>query len=230
MAGLQTPEIEEIEYDGGRGGYTSSPTTPRTPHTTNSTAANSTPLPKLNFDEKHRLLKLRLTPLRHVQRDLEVRLGAGAEEPAPALAGAATTEAAPFGGTSSSASAGRNAGLGPLGPAGAVTGGVLSGGMSMTPYFVPPSRRGPQEFYVRSSTGWKAALERLRPPGSGRSSTDREREGNIQDAKNKREREAEETTRVIAGCREDIGALWGDEVVRTILARRRLRLEEGGGL
>lgn len=252
---LRTPEIEEelervrVEHDlaaqqhasFASPTYTTSPSnsTPRSPRsagTTDATTPSSPapPLPKLLFDDKHRLLKLRLTPLRHVQRDLEVRLGAGAEEPAPALAGAAMTEAAPFGGASTStaavASASRSQGLGVVGAAGAVTGGVLGGGLA--PHFVPPSRRGPQEFYIRSSTGWKAALDRLRPAGSGRSSlsTDREREGNGRDAKSKREREAEGTTRIIAGCREDIGALWEDEVVKTMLARRRLRLEEGGGL
>ncbi|KLO07523.1 G-alpha-domain-containing protein [Schizopora paradoxa] len=240
--GLHTPEIEELEQHSG-GSYASpsyttpnSPRTPRSPHSGGTTSVTTpgsppgAPLPKLLFDDKHRLLKLRLGPLRRVQRDLEVRLGAGAEEPIPALAGAAMTEAAPFGGSASalagpSSSAGAlPAAMSTLGSSSAITGNVQANG-SVTPYFVPPSRRGPQEFYVRSSTGWKAALERLRPAGSGRSSTERERE----DAKNRSEREAEETTRVIAECREDIGALWNDEVVKTMLARRRLRLEEGGG-
>ncbi len=133
---------------------------PGTPGTTHRTPA--TPLPKLLFSNKHRLLKTRLAPLRRVQRDLEAQLGTGAEEPLPALAGAAMTEAAPFAEASSSFESGSAAaGLGVMGPAGAIT---LAGGI--TPCFVPPSRRGPQEFYVRSSTGWKAALERLRPLGS----------------------------------------------------------------
>lgn len=68
--------------------------------------------------------------------------------------------------------------------------------------------------------------ERLRPAGSGRPSSERERE----DARNRSERKAEERTRVIAECREDIGALWTDEVVKTMLASRRFRLKEGGRL
>ncbi len=191
-------EIEEIEL--GESPY-ASPDLLNTPHSPGSPSATTTgtPLPRLLFSDKHRLLKRRLAPLRHVQRDLEVRLGAGAEEPSPALAGAPMTEAAPFGDPLSS-----NSG----------------------PYFIPPSRRGPQEFFVRSSTGWKAALERLR------SSSEREGGGTGEEAKkkSKKEREAEETTRVIAGCREDIATLWEDEVVKLMLVRRKLRLQERGGL
>ncbi len=129
-------KIEEVEL--GESPY-ASPDSLNTPHSPSSPSATTTgtPLPRLLFSDKHRLLKRRLAPLRHVQRDLEVRLGAGAEEPSPALAGAPMMEAAPFGDPSLSSS---NSGQ----------------------YFIPPSRRDPQEFFVHSSTGWKAALERLR--------------------------------------------------------------------
>lgn len=232
---LQAPEIEVVERE-GNGAAAKSPellaspvaspnslSTPRTPH---SGDAHGSPalLPKLLFGEKHKLLKLKLGPLRRVQRDLEVRLGAGAEEPSPALAGAAMTDAAPFGMSAEGS-----------GPAGAGRGGGSrsdAGPGAVTSFFVPPSRRGPQEFYVRSSTGWKAALDRLRPLGSAaRASSERARDGSGREAaRNKEVREAKETTEIIAACREEIGALWGDEVVRSMLARRRLRLEERGGL
>ncbi|KAI5119021.1 hypothetical protein M0805_001880 [Coniferiporia weirii] len=135
--------------------------------------------PRLAFTEAHKLLKLRLTPLRRVQADLERRLGSGAEEPIPVPPGVSTS-AAPFDGFS-----GR-----------------------------------PQEFYVRSSTGWKSALDKLRnSSGSREEALGRER----------REREAEESTAIIAGCREDMYALWTDSVVRQMLDRRKQRLEDSAG-
>lgn len=147
------------------------------------------------------------------------------------------TEAAPFAGFGG-LGLGAGAGGGGLGGEGTATGtpGALR---VMSPYYVPPSRRAPQEFYVRSSTGWKAAFERLRPGlGSARPSSSSEGQSGsgssskqeAKEARSRREREAEETTRVIAGCREELGELWRDEVVRAMLKRRRLRLEEGGGL
>lgn len=100
---------------------------------------------RLHFTENHKLLKLRLAPLRRVQKDLERRLGSGAEEPTPSK---------------------------------------------------DPTVAAPQEFFVRSSTGWKTTLDKLRP----RSST-----GSREDAHSRelREREAEETTAIIAGCRDE---------------------------
>lgn len=158
------------------------------------------PLPRLAFTEYHKLLKLRLVPLRRVQRDLEMRLGSGAEEPVPI---AEPTIAAPFDGPTSNS---------------AMTGTAT--------YFTPssaPSRR-PQEFYVRSSTGWKSALERLRPRSSTSSRDSRDAEYF------RREREAEETSAIIAGCRDDMYALWTDPVVREMLDRKKMRMEDSGGL
>ena len=153
-------------------------------------------LPKLHFSEKHRLLKLRLAPLRRVQRDLELRIGAGSEEPTStgALTIAAPFEYPPQPGTPN---------------LGAITDPALAG-------------RRPQEFYVRSSTGWKSALEKIKPRNSTSS-----RDGGMRE---RWEREAEEATQVIAGCREDMKMLWEDETIRKMLDRRRVRLEESGGL
>ena len=156
--------------------------------------------PRLSFTEKHRLLKLKLAPLRKVQTDLERRLGSGAEEPTPFDGGAAlSSSASPFDSAAASSS-------------------TMFGSYPLTNS--PPRR---QEFYVRSSTGWKSALDKLRPTRSSTSS----REG--QEGARER-REAEETTQIIAGCRDDMKALWDDKIIREMLARRKLRLEEGGGL
>ncbi|CAA7268537.1 unnamed protein product [Cyclocybe aegerita] len=39
----------------------------------------------------------------------------------------------------------------------------------------------------------------------------------------------EDATDIIAGCREDMKALWSDEVVRVVLKKRKLRLEDSAG-
>lgn len=153
-------------------------------------------MPRLSFTEKHKLLKLKLAPLRKVQADLEKRLGSGAEEPTPFEGGSGTnTTAAPF-----------------------------DQSPYNTGYAAPSSPTRRQEFYVRSSTGWKSALEKLRPARPSTSSSRDSMEG----ARGRRE--AEETSQIIAGCREDMKALWEDKVVREMLTRRKVRLEEGGGL
>lgn len=110
----------------------------------------------LQFAEVHKLLKLRLAPLRRVQKDLERRLGSGAEEPTDAPPGT-ITEAAP------------------------------------------------QEFFVRSSTGWKGTLEKLRTRNSRDETHSREW----------REKEAEETNAIIAGCRDEYVILSSFPLVRT---------------
>jgi len=100
--------------------------------------------------EKHKLLKLRLTPLRRVETDLKRRVGAESEEDAP------------------------------------------SGPMYATP-FDAPSRKRAGEFAVKS---WKHVLERksrARAWGNAESSV------------------SDEATGAIAGCREDIKAMWKDQ-------------------
>ena len=137
---------------------------------------------RMQLGEEHKLLKLRLAPLRHVQKDLERRLGSGAEEPSSVPSGFHTT-AAPFGDLS-------------------------------------VSRH--QEFFVRSSTGWKSALASLRSRNSTGSRDD-------VDGRALRERESEEATTVIAGCKEDMKALWTNPTVQQLLALRRTRLEDSAG-
>lgn len=147
--------------------------------------------PRLSFTEQHKLLKLRLAPLRRVQGDLERRLGSGAEEPIPVPRGVPTV-AAPFDANAPHSSSSKPA--------------IKS-----------------QEFYVRSSTGWKGTLEKLRVVGGANS----REEAAMRD---RREREDGDTTAIIAGCREDIEWLWADETVRMMLDRRKRRLEDGPGL
>lgn len=111
-------------------------------------------LPPLAFTEHHRVLKLRLGPLRRVQKDLERRLGSGAEEPVHSDLSLA---AAPF---DDDGSDGSGYGHG--------------GGMTIDFAQVTLATRRPQEFYVHSRTGWKSALEKLSIVGRHSTSSDGE--------------------------------------------------------
>ncbi|KAJ7730661.1 guanine nucleotide binding protein, alpha subunit [Mycena maculata] len=135
-------------------------------------------LPPLKFKDKHRLLRLRLAPLRRVQADLEQRLGAAATE----LYTTDAKSAAPFEGS-------------------------------------PPLKR-EKEFSVHSTNGWKTALERFRVA--------RRRSGEEGVLRKVRDME-DEVQGVIAGCREDMRSVWEDRVVREMLSRRKVRVEDSPG-
>ena len=92
--------------------------------------------PLLPFTDKHKVLKLRLAPLREVQTDLERHIGAGASEPPDLSTYYHSTNAAPF-----------------------------VEAEALTAAAARPSRnpRRPNEFFVRSNCGWKETLSRLHP-------------------------------------------------------------------
>lgn len=162
-----------------------------------------TSLPAFLFSEKHKLLKLRLAPLRGVQADLERKLGSGAFEDQGQLNANGR-------GRSQSTS-------------------------TQVDGDDPQIRRIPKEFYIRSNNSWKDrlrnGLKNASRPLSGRSmqgghagvelSADELRRNNA---------ELEEIAGVIAGCKEDIKALWEDEVVQRVLSKRRHRVDESSGL
>ncbi|THH19159.1 hypothetical protein EW146_g1961 [Bondarzewia mesenterica] len=154
---------------------------------TATSAASSTSVPTstspLAFNERHRLLNLRLAPLRGVQADLERRLGSAAQEPT-----SSTTEPHE----------------------------------AMPP--PPVASRRPQEFYVQSRDGWKSALARFKPWQS-------DEQGNPAAAQAAvwQQKKDTEVTNVIAECAEDMKAVWEDEVVREMLRRRKVRMEEAPG-
>ena len=91
--------------------------------------------------------------------------------------------------------------------------------------------RRPQEFYVRSRDGWKSALERFRPRGAGGGG-----DGDGGGAAGVAARAAAwartdaEVAEVLAGLGEDMKAVWEDGVVREMLKRRKVRMEEAPGL
>lgn len=135
--------------------------------------------PPLKFQEKHRLLALRLGPLRRIQTDLERRIGAATTEPIST----SVTTAAPF----------------------------------------DPDRPALKEFCINSTNGWKSALDVFR---AGRMRPETGAAGTLRKLKSK----DDETTEVIAECRDDMLALWEDPVVREMLARRKTRIEDSAGL
>ncbi|CDO77487.1 hypothetical protein BN946_scf184902.g21 [Trametes cinnabarina] len=132
----------------------------------------------LHFTGKHRLLKLRLAPLRTVQRDLEMRIGAQAgADPSDVYDLLSSPPGSPVMGASG---------------------------------------RRPQEFFVRSATSWKQPAH-MRSPSEGQGAR-------YQDA------QVRETADIIAGCAEDMKAIWEDQTVREMLGRKGIRMETTPGL
>jgi guanine nucleotide-binding protein alpha-1 subunit len=80
------------------------------------------------------------------------------------------------------------------------------------------------EFSVRSDCGWKSVLNKVRMSSQrSHNSVDGERPK----ASLKR---AEEVSDVIRSCGEDMKALWGDPLVRDLLKKRNVVLEDQPGL
>ncbi|RXW21312.1 hypothetical protein EST38_g4527 [Candolleomyces aberdarensis] len=69
-----------------------------------------------------------------------------------------------------------------------------------------------QEFAVRSSSGWKDILDRIRNPSQGKES----------EAQRK-------AFQVISSCRDDILLMWNDKSVRSVLKNREASLEDSPG-
>ncbi|EJF60188.1 G-protein alpha subunit [Dichomitus squalens] len=132
------------------------------------------------FSGKHRLLKLRLTPLRTVQRDLELRIG-------------------------------------------------IQAGADISDHFVPASPPGSpvlgatrkQEFFVRSATSWK----QLQGWGAGEG----EGGGGGGAGRKSKDIQMRETADILAGCAEDMKAIWEDATVREMLLRKGVRMETTPG-
>ncbi|RPD63398.1 G-protein alpha subunit [Lentinus tigrinus ALCF2SS1-7] len=129
----------------------------------------------VHLSGKHRLLKLRLAPLRTVQRDLELRIGiqAGAD--------LSDTMISPPG----------------------------------SPTMGPTQRK--HEFFVRSSTSWKQAHNRTSS------------EGAMLGGRRSKEIQMRETADILAGCADDMKAIWEDATVREMLLRKGVRMETTPG-
>jgi len=170
-----------------------------------SIAGGSLSLMDDQFTEKHKILRLRLAPLRGVQTDLERKLGSGAFEDQGQL---------------------NNNGRGRIQPS--------SSESSPTDEDDLQSRRLPKEFYIRSNNSWKDRLKNgLRNAGrpySGGSTLGPSEKEPSPLGRGKACADFEEITGVIAGCKEDIKALWEDELVQKVLTRRKYRVDESSGL
>ena len=171
-----------------------------------SIAGGSLSLMDDQFTEKHKILRLRLAPLRGVQTDLERKLGSGAFEDQGQL---------------------NNNGRGSIHPS-----------SESSPIDAdeddPQSQRLPKEFYIRSNNSWKDRLRNGlrnagRPYSMGSTIGPGEKEPSPP-GRGKACADLEEITGVIAGCREDIKALWEDELVQKVLSRRKYRVDESSGL
>jgi hypothetical protein len=174
------------------------------------------PVTEDQFSGKHRVLKLRLAPLRSIQTDLERKLGSGALEDHGQLNnnGRERAQSTP----------------------------AINGSTSLTES--PPVDGNdlqiqplPKEFYIRSHNSWKdrlkSGLKSVSRPYSGGSAhtSPRPWSGNegirlgVKDSAY-----LEEIASIIAGCREDMKALWEDELVQKILSKRKHRVDESSGL
>ena len=175
------------------------------------------PVMDIPFSEKHKVLKLRLAPLRSIQTDLERKLGSGAFE---------------------DHGQSNNNGRGRTQSASAIS----SASSSMES---PINRddlqvqRLPKEFYIRSNNSWKDrlkhGLKNVSRPYSGGSLHNAFKSWGSSEKIHlgewgKDDTDLEEIASIISGCREDIKALWEDEVVQEILSKRKHRVDESSGL
>ncbi|KAG6836284.1 hypothetical protein H0H93_009475, partial [Arthromyces matolae] len=90
--------------------------------------------------------------------------------------------------------------------------------LTAAPFDHPPRR---QEFSINSTNGWKSTLIKLR--SSGRQAR--------QDAEDQRKVQVieDDVAEVLDACKDDIKALWEDQVVAEMLNRRKARIEDSPG-
>lgn len=139
----------------------------------------------LHLSGKHRLLKLRLAPLRTLQRDLEMRIGI--------QAGADLSDT------------------------------MISASPPGSPTMGPGAAPRKQEFFVRSSTSWKQVHGRTSSEGTlGR--------GGGVGGRRSKDIQMREAADILAGCADDMKAIWEDASVREMLLRKGIRMETTPGL
>lgn len=84
---------------------------------------------------------------------------------------------------------------------------------------------------MNSSNGWKSALERFRTRRNNsfqRHHVENGSDGGLSPVKDNDP--DGETASVLASCRDDIKALWEDDIVLEVLSRRKVRIEDDPGL
>ena len=90
-------------------------------------------------------------------------------------------------------------------------------------YFNPD--RSCQEICVRANSGWKTILQRATSPVPMPHSNGQSRRPGTSDGRHK-----DDPTAVLAACKDDIVALWYDPIVRDVLNKHNVRLEDSPGL
>ncbi len=84
---------------------------------------------------------------------------------------------------------------------------------------------------MNSSNGWKSALERFRTRRNNSSSRHLVENGSDGGLSPVKDNDPEgETASALASCRDDIKALWEDDIVSEALSRRKVRIEDEPGL
>ncbi|KAI0366082.1 G-alpha-domain-containing protein [Pilatotrama ljubarskyi] len=85
-----------------------------------------------------------------------------------------------------------------------------------------PARRRPDEFYVRANHSWRDALRGAchgsHGEGAEHKAAGADGQATLDDA-----------TEIIASCADDMRTLWDDPVVREVLKRRKIRMEQSPG-
>ncbi|KAI0360284.1 G-alpha-domain-containing protein [Trametes cingulata] len=157
--------------------------------------------PPLQFTNTHALLKLRLVPLRRVEADLKQLIGAATDEHAPDLS---------------------------VYPSASLGAAAVEEANAAVLWDGSPARRRPEEFYVRAGGGWREAL-RGAYQGGGKGGGGGGGNGAGGGADAQAQAKLEDATEIIASCAEDMRALWADPVVREVLRRRKIRMEQSPG-
>lgn len=83
-----------------------------------------------------------------------------------------------------------------------------------------------REISVRAGSNWKTMLSSMTSPKKAEPSEQKKVAGKHSHG----ERSADDPTNILAACRDDIVALWGDPIIREVLQRHDIRLEDSPGL
>ncbi|KAF9458709.1 guanine nucleotide binding protein, alpha subunit [Collybia nuda] len=93
---------------------------------------------------------------------------------------------------------------------------------SAAPFDLVQNRRALQEFSINSHNGWKTALDKFRAARPIRAENGN---GSLQKLK----QDEDDISEVLASCKDDIKAIWDDPMVREMLTRRKIRIEDAPG-
>ena len=87
------------------------------------------------------------------------------------------------------------------------------------------NRRALQEFSINSSNGWKTALDKFRAPKTPVRERSEENDADVL-----KRAKLIDISEVIASCKDDIKDIWEDDLIKEMLIRRKVRMEDLPGL